>query len=198
MTNAIISFLVLLNPVGIFIFLHPLLKKMSTRELMKVLALASFFAAIVFLLFTFTGDALFRNVLQVRFDSFRIFGGMVIAFLSFQIIVLGKKSFITYSEDHSAVANEIAMPLMIGAGTISICILMGTNYSKMTSSMAVILVMAINYVVIITLAVLRNRVAKKVRAAFDKNMEYLLRMFAFFGGAIGTEMVVVGIKRLFF
>src|SRR4051812_27692317 len=103
-----------------FIFLQPVIRKLSLREMMVVLAKASFVAFCIFVLFAIGGDVFFQKILQIQFDSFRIFGGLVITYLSFVMIVQGKKSFIAYNEDHAVISSEIVMPLMVGAGTISL------------------------------------------------------------------------------
>jgi multiple antibiotic resistance protein len=196
MFNAILSFLVLLNPIEIFIMLHPVLIRMTRRQVSSVMARASVVALILYLLFAFTGDFLFTRLLQIDFDSFRVFGGFIITYLSFQMIVHGKKSFITYSDDHSAVANQIAMPVMVGAGTVAVAILMGSTYGRMVSAVAITSVLIINFLVIVALVKIRSTMADRYVLAFDKNMETLLRLLAFLGGAIGLDMVATGIKGL--
>jgi multiple antibiotic resistance protein len=195
MIEAIISFLVLLNPFAMFIFLQPVIRKLSTRELMVVLAKASLVAFVIFVLFALSGDIFFQKILQVRFDSFRIFGGMVITYLSFVMIVHSKKSFITYHEDHSAISSEIVMPLMVGAGTISQSVLMGSSFGKINTAMALVAVVAITYLFIVILTLLRKRAILQFEKAFDKNMDMALRLIAFFAGTIGLDMILKGLQN---
>jgi multiple antibiotic resistance protein len=196
MFEAVISFLVLLNPVAMFIFLQPVIRKISPRELMVILAKASVVAFAIFVLFAIGGDIFFQKILQIQFDSFRIFGGLVITYLSFVMIVRDKKSFITYNKDHSIISGEIVMPLMVGAGTISLSVLMGKSFGKVETVAALAVVMAITYLLIVMLTLLRHRIVSQFEKAFDKNMDMVLRLIAFFAGAIGLNMVVVGVQNI--
>ena len=196
MPEAIISFLVMLNPIAMFIFLQPVIRRLSSKELMVVLAKASLVAFAIFVFFAVGGDIFFQKVLQIEFDSFRIFGGLVITYLSFVMIVQGKKSFITYNEDHSLISSEIVMPLMVGAGTIALSVLMGKSFGKTETVVALALVIVITYLLIAGLTLLRHKIVKQFEKAFDKNMDMALRLIAFFAGAIGLNMVVVGIQNI--
>ncbi len=196
MSEAIISFLVLLNPIAMFIFLQPVIRKVSSRELMLILAKAAVTAFVIFALFAVGGDVFFQKVLQIQFDSFRIFGGLVITYLSFVMITQGKKSFITYNADHSIISGEIVMPLMVGAGTISSSVLMGKTFGKVDTVIALILVMVISYILIVALTLIRQRIVTQFEKTFDKNMDMILRLIAFFAGAIGLNMVIVGIQHI--
>jgi multiple antibiotic resistance protein len=196
MPEAIISFLVLLNPIAMFIFLQPVIRKLSTRDLMFVLAKASFVAFVIFSLFALSGDVFFEKILQVQFNSFRIFGGMIITYLAFVMIVQGKKSFITYNEDHSIISSEIVMPLMVGAGTISLSVLMGNSFGKIDTIIALAFVIAITYMLIVALTLIRKGAVKRFEKGFDKNMDMALRLIAFFAGTIGLDMILAGLKNM--
>lgn len=196
MLEAIISFLVLLNPIAMFIFLQPVIRRISTTELMILLAKAVAIAFGIFVLFAVGGDIFFQKILQVQFDSFRIFGGLIITYLSFVMIVQGKKSFITYNDDHSIISSEIVMPLMVGAGTISLSVLMGKTFGKVETVVALALVMLISYGLIVALTLLRQGIVTQFEKAFDKNMDMALRLIAFFAGAIGLNIIVVGIQNI--
>jgi multiple antibiotic resistance protein len=163
---------------------------------MIVLAKAFFVALIIFVLFAVGGDIFFQKILQVQFDSFRIFGGMIITYLSFMMIVQGKKSFVTYNDDHSLISGEIVMPLMVGAGTISLSVLMGKSFGKVDTVIALAFVIVISYLLIVALTLLRKRIVKQFEKAFDKNMDMALRLIAFFAGTIGLDMIIVGVQHI--
>jgi multiple antibiotic resistance protein len=196
MLEAIILFLVLLNPFAMFIFLQPVIRKISTKDLMILLARASLVSFIIFSIFAVSGDFFFQKILQVQFDSFRIFGGLVITYLSFIMIVNGKKSIIAYNEDHSIVSSEIVMPLMVGAGTILLSVIMGKRFGRVDTIVALALVISITYALIVILTLLRKKIVTKFEKSFDKNMDTALRLIAFFAGTIGLDMVLVGLQNI--
>jgi len=192
----IVSFLVLINPIVTFIYLQPVIKRMPYRELLRVIAQGSLVALVIFFIFSVIGNSFFKDVLQVKFESFRVFGGLVIAYLAFAMIVQGRTSLITYEDDHASIANQIAMPLLIGAGTISLSIIIGNNYNPMGSAFILSIVMLINFLALALLTAFQNNIKRYFSKDFDNYMEAALRLFAFFAGAIGINMLVTGIQNL--
>jgi multiple antibiotic resistance protein len=87
---------------------------------------------------------------------------------------------------------------MVGAGTISLSILMGNQLMIYEGILSLIIIMIINFVCVIGLKEIRARISSgKLQIAFDKNMEILMRINGFFIGAIGVDMIVRGIQNLF-
>lgn len=199
MTKAIIAFMVMLNPFALFLYLLPVMRALSTRDFGKVVFRASFISFGIFLFFLITGVLLFRDVLQIRFESFRIFGGIVIFSLAFLFIVKGQRALIQMKEDLEDLASEIALPFMVGAGTISLTILMAQDLPFVQGFFSLVISLLANAIAILILKWFRDSIeSKKFRVAFDKNMEILMRLNGFFLGAIGVNMVVTGINNLYF
>lgn len=199
MIPTIIAFLVMLNPFAMFLYLSPIMEELKSRDFFKVLFKASIISFGIFFIFMASGDFLFRAVLQINFESFRIFGGIVLFSFAYLFIVKGQKAMVHMKENLDDLAAEIALPFMVGAGTITVSILMGNKFEPTEGALAIILVLAINYIIIIFLKYVRETLSKrKMKVAFDKNMEILLRLNGFFVGAIGLNMVVTGVQALFF
>jgi multiple antibiotic resistance protein len=198
MIAAIFSFLVMLNPFALFLYLKPVMKDLSDADFRAVFlkaTLISFFIYLVFLLF---GDIVFQKVFRINFESFRIFGGIVLFSFAYIFIVQGKKAFIQIKGDLHDLASEIALPFMVGAGTISLTILMSEQLELWQGILSLAIIMLINFLAIMGLKQIRRGMrSKSVQNAFDKNMELLLRINGFFLGAIGVDMVVTGINNLF-
>jgi len=194
-----IAFLVLLNPFGLFLYLHPIMKELSHRDFVNLLIKANIFSYFIYLAFLAAGDLLFQMVFQINFESFRIFGGIIIFSFAFLFIVKGHRAFIQLKEDLTIMATEIAMPFMVGAGTISLTILMGHHFGFKIGAITLALILAVNFITILMLMSIRNGFEKRKRKlAFDQAMEILLRLNGFFLGAIGINMVVTGINNLYF
>jgi len=136
-------------------------------------------------------------VFRINFESFRIFGGVVIFSLAYLFIVRGEKAFIQMKGDLHDIASEIALPFMVGAGTISLPVVMRDRLLLWQGIIAPVIILLINFVVIMGLKRMRDAIpSEKWQAAFDRNMEILLRISGFFLGAIGVDMIVIGIKNL--
>jgi multiple antibiotic resistance protein len=197
MIAAIFSFLVMLNPFALFLYLKPVMNDLSDTDFRSVFLKASLISFFIFLVFLLFGDIVFEKVFRINFESFRIFGGIVLFSLAYIFIVQGKKAFIQIKGDLHDLASEIALPFMVGAGTISLTILMSEQLNLWQGIISLVLIMVINFVVIMGLKQVRSTMrSKRVQTAFDKNMELLLRINGFFVGAIGIDMVVTGISNL--
>jgi len=193
-----IAFLVLLNPFALFIYLQPVMKELSHAVFTKVLLRASLISFIIFSFFAVAGEYVFEEIFQIRFDSFRIFGGIVFSILALVYIVHGRRYLIELKEDLDDVAANIALPFMVGAGTISLAILIGHSYKPLLSFSIILTVLIINFVIIIALMYIRYALRSGLRTAFDRLMERSMRLIGFFVGAIGVDMVITGIKNIFF
>jgi len=199
MIPLIIAFLVMLNPFALFLYLSPVMEALKHKEFMKVLLKATIISFAIFIIFLLVGDILFQKVFQINFESFRIFGGIVIFSFAYFFIVKGQKALIHMKENLDDLAEEIALPFMVGAGTISLTILMSKQLSFANGLIALIIILIFNYLLILGLKLIKDNITKKkLKIAFDKNMEILLRLTGFFVGAIGINMIVTGITNIFF
>ncbi|GAB3812595.1 MarC family protein [Pontibacter rugosus] len=197
MIAAIFSFLVMLNPFALFLYLKPVMNDLPDADFRSVFLKASLISFFIYLVFLLFGDIVFQKVFRINFESFRIFGGIVLFSFAYIFIVQGKKAFIQIKGDLHDLASEIALPFMVGAGTISLTILMSEQMELWQGVVSLALIMLANFVIIMGLKQIRRGMrSKSVQTAFDKNMELLLRINGFFLGAIGVDMVVTGISNL--
>jgi multiple antibiotic resistance protein len=101
-------------------------------------------------------------------------------------------------ENLDNLASEIALPFMVGAGTISLSILTSYRHERLTGIVILLLAFVINFISIYFFKKFRDSLeGKKLKTAYDKNMEVLLRLNGFFIGAIGVNMILTGIKNMF-
>ncbi|MGK7396361.1 MAG: MarC family protein [Candidatus Cyclobacteriaceae bacterium M3_2C_046] len=196
--SVIIGFLVMLNPFALFLYLKPVMEDLPTPQFFRVFVRASIISFLIFLFFLLLGDFIFRKVFQIYFESFRIFGGIILFSFAYLFIVKGQRGFIQIKEDLDDLASEIALPFMVGAGTISLTILMSDQLMIYESILALLIIMLVNFVFVWGLKEIRQRLkSKKIKVAFDKNLDILTRINGFFVGAIGIDMVLRGIQNLF-
>ncbi|MBD3310476.1 MarC family protein [Candidatus Woesearchaeota archaeon] len=197
MLSIIIVFLVMLNPFALFLYLNPVMEELSHKDFLKVLLRATLISFVIFSFFLFFGDAIIQRVFLINFDSFRIFGGIIIFSFAFLYIVKGQHALITMKESLDDLASEIALPFMIGAGTISLSILMSNQYPVQQAFGALVTILVLNYLFIVGLKFIKDQLSKrKLKIAFDKNMQILLRLVGFFVGAIGVNMIITGITNI--
>jgi multiple antibiotic resistance protein len=191
MLEAITSFLVMINPIALFLYLRPVMADLTRAQFQQVLIRASLISFVVFIVFMGTGDTLFTQVLNVRFHSFRLFGGVVIFSFAYLFIVKGEGALIQTREDLTELASGIALPFMVGAGTISLATLIPNQLGFWMATLALALVLFITYAIIMILKNIREDIpSPRFKVAFDKLMAIFLRINGFFLGAIGVDMIV--------
>ena len=198
MLSSIIEILVMLNPFALFLYLEPIRKDLTHKSFMLVIFKATLISLFICLVFFLSGDFIFRRVFQIEFESFRIFGGIIIFSYAYFFIVKGQRALIMIKENLDDLASEIALPFMVGAGTISLSILLSQKHSLLIGATSLFIIFAVNFLVLFAMKRFRDSIdGKKFKTAFDKNMEVLLRLNGFFIGAIGINMVLTGIKNMF-
>lgn len=193
------ALLVLINPFALFIYLNPVIDDVGHRPfLLHVFPRASLISLAIFSVFLLTGTAVFDELLSIRFGAFSIFGGIVILSIALVFIVQGRASLITLRGDLHDLASEIALPYMVGAGTISLCIIAGSAFNPLTGLLSLAGALLINYLAIAALIGIKYRLLRDpLRSVFDKMMGVLLRINGFFVGAIGVDLVINGIEQIY-
>lgn len=199
MVATVVGFLAMLNPFALFLYLNPVMRELSTKQFDKVLLKASAISFGICFFFFLTGDFIFKYIFHISFDSFRVFGGIVIFSFAYLFLVRGQRAMITMKTNLDELASEISLPFMVGAGTISLSIIMSEKYEgrMLVGACLLAAIFLLNFLIIVTLRVIRSHIAlRKFRVAFDKNMEVLLRLSGFFIGAIGVNMIVNGLRNI--
>jgi len=196
--SAVFSLIIMINPFALFLYLNPVMKELSDRDFRNVIVKAGAISTAILLLFLFLGEALFTDVLKIEFDSFRIFGGIVLFSFAYMYIVKGQKAMLTLKGNLDDLASEIALPFMVGAGTISMTLLIAKQFTVAAGIGMVSFGVMLSIAVILILKLVRKALHKpNLRIAFDKNMEILIRLNGFFVGAIGINMILSGLKSIF-
>ena len=90
----------------------------------------------------------------------------------------------------------IALPFMIGAGTITEAILLGKKLSPIGSVFVLLVAMVVSIIVILSFRVVRDRLKAAQEKLLDRYVNILARVNGLLIGAISTEMVVTGTRQL--
>src|SRR5690606_7846503 len=170
MLQFILYFLTLRNPFALFIYLLPLKKEVGLRNFLYILARASLISYVIFTAFALFGVGIF-NLLQINFEAFRIFGGLVLISFALVFIIQGKKSMVTTKGELSQIAAEVALPFLVGVGTITVSILIGESMNHLMAATTILIVLAVNYAAVAALALLRFSLRPRLREVFDQNAE---------------------------
>ena len=171
---------VLLNPFLMSVYLVELIKGMPSRAFSGQLIRAGIISYAVFLVFAWGGEAVFEDVLQVRFLSFMIFGGITFLIIGIRMILgIGApvESLRPYKKE---VSGAIAMPFIVGPGTITASLALGLG-----AAIAAILVVKRIY----------DIVQNSKETYVSRYMDIAGRVTALFTGTFAIELILKGIDR---
>lgn len=186
--------LVLLNPFLLIIYLIDVVEKLDRKQFVKVLTRAGLIAVGVFWFFTILGDTVFLNIMQAEFASFQIFGGIVFLLIGLQFVFRGPTAIDILRGESQHLAGAIAMPILIGPGTISASVIIGKQHDAIPACGAVLAAVLISIFIMIILKTLHDFVRPKREALVQRYIEITGRITALFVGTVSVEMIMQGVK----
>jgi len=185
--------LVLLNPFLVILYLLDVVKKKEFGSFSIVLAKAGLISLSIFWFFALLGDAVFSDLIQAEFASFQIFGGLVFLLIGIQFVFKGVDSIELLRGDSEHLAGAIAMPVLIGPGTISACVVVGKRLEAVPACMAILLAVAASLVVMIGLKKIHDYVLPRNEKLVQRYIEIMGRITALYVGTVAVEMIMRGL-----
>lgn len=186
--------LVLLNPFLIIVYLIDIVEKLDRRQFTLVIVRGGLIATAVFLCFAILGDVVFSSVVQAEFASFQIFGGLVFLLIGFQFVFQGPTAIEILRGDSKQLAGAIAMPVLIGPGTISASIIVGKRLAPLAACGAVLTAVIISILIIVALKIAHDFARPRREALIKRYIEIAGRITALVVGTVSVEMVMQGVR----
>ena len=190
--------LILLNPFLMILYLLDLVQELDRQIFARVLLRATAISGTVFILFALFGDAIFADLLQSRFASFQIFGGIIFLIIGIRFVFSGTealKGLRGGKPEH--IAGSIALPIMIGPGTVSASIIVGNQLSDTLAVLAIALALGISVIVMIALKGLHDWVKPRNEKLIERYVEVMGRITALVIGTFSIEMIMQGLRTWF-
>lgn len=184
---------VILNPFLMTVYLAPITQKLSSAEFRKVLLHASLVSFLVFAFFAWTGDLVFTNLLQVNFASFLIFGGTIFLIIGLRFALTGPESIQQLYGKAQHISGALAMPFMIGPGTVSASILAGARLPPLVAILALFFGIAVATVFVVVLSQILDHLRARHEALFQRYVDIVGRMSAIVMGTIAVQMILNGL-----
>jgi len=194
--KAVLSFLAILNPFALCLYLMPVMEDLDKKTFVRVIGRAAGISALVFILFALGGEPLLRNVLNIRPNALRVFGGVIFFVWGYAYVTKGYRAVVAFRGDLEDLPSEIALPFMIGAGTITQAILIGKQHPGYTSIPILLLGMAFALSVVILFKAIRDRLRVSHGRIFDRYVNTLSRLNGLVIGALSAEMIIVGVRSI--
>jgi small neutral amino acid transporter SnatA (MarC family) len=187
--------LILLNPFLVIVYLVDVINKLSRPRFLSVLVRAGLISTLVFSVFAVLGDAIFARFLQADFASFQIFGGVIFLLIGIQFVFHGNSAIEGLRGESEYIAGAIAMPIMIGPGTISISVLAGQRLQSIMAVLSIVIAMVICIGVMMLLRVLHDYVRPKNEKLIERYTEIAGRITSIVIGTFAVEMIMQGLSE---
>lgn len=184
---------VLLNPFFMSVYLLDFIQEMHWVSFSRALAQGATISAIVFVLVGWVGEPIFTDVLQVRFASFLVFGGVLFLIVAARYFFMGHES-LRQMRGNTRSAASIAMPFMIGPGTISASILAGARLPKPFATAAITLAVLLSMVAVILLKRLYDVIHERNQHLVSRYVEIMGRVMGLVSGTIAIDMILRGLE----
>ena len=191
-----VSFLAILNPFALCLYLAGVMEDLDRRAFNAVLARATLISLAAFCLFTLAGEPLLTTVLGVDPNAMRIFGGVIFFVVAYNYVTKGYRATEILRGQLDDLPSAIALPFMIGAGTLTESILIGKRHSAGIAVTLILLDMLLCFLIVAGFKVLKDHLSKVRERVFDRYVNILARVNGLLIGAISTDMIIEGARSL--
>ncbi|HET7413689.1 MAG TPA: MarC family protein [Pararhizobium sp.] len=198
--NALITILVTIDPVGLAPIFLGLTSGMNRVERFQVASRACLIAGAILVVFAVFGAG-FLRVLGITLPAFRIAGGLLLFWISFEMIFERRQERHEKSAERAVTQDRIkntavfplAIPLIAGPGAISAVILLSGSFSAPVAKGELIGIVAACLIVLLTALIIAERID---RFLGDTGRIILTRLLGVILAALSVQFVVDGIQAI--
>lgn len=189
-------FFSLLNPFLMSIYMIGMIRSLDAKVFNKALIQGSLMSLAVFILFAWGGEAIFNRYLNVRFESFQIFGGIIFLVIGYRYVFEGAETIGAMRGAPEHLASTIAMPFMIGPGTISAAVVTGVSLPLPVGAGVIAGTLSLTCFLLIIMKFLHDKLQEKHSKYVDRYVDIVGRLASLLIGTIAIDMIVNGIIGL--
>nr|WP_040331416.1 MarC family protein [Acinetobacter rudis] len=186
-------FFALLNPFLMSIYMLGLIRNLEFKVFTKALIQGALIALTVFILFAWGGEAIFSDFLQVRFEAFQIFGGIIFLVIGYRYVFEGADTIGATRGSSEHAAGMIAMPFMIGPGTISAAVVTGVQLPLTRAALVIGLTLLVSCSILILMKYAHDNLRTKHAKYIDHYVDIVGRLAALLVGTIAIDMMITGV-----
>ncbi|TFH07942.1 MAG: MarC family protein [Nitrosomonadales bacterium] len=190
--SAILLF-TLLNPFLTLVYLIEMVKELAIGQFAKIVIYAGLVASVVYSCFAILGDAIFGDIVQAEFASFQIFGGVIMLIIGLQFVFRGPMSLTLLKSKSGYSVGAVAMPVLIGPGTISASLVIGKRLDQPEAIVVIFVAVALAILVVILLKLLHDFVLPRSEPLVNRYIEITGRISALYVGTVAVEMIMKGL-----
>lgn len=188
---------VLLNPFLLVVYLIDLFQNQTGPSFDQIMARAAAISIVVFCAFAVLGDVIFSELLNARFESFQVFGGLVFLVIGMRFVFEGNLAIPALRGEGRHIAGAVAMPVLIGPGTIGASVLAGQKLGPVVGPVVIATVVLICVVITLGLKRLHDWVRPRNEPLVERYIEAAGRVTALVVGTVAVEMILIGLRSWF-
>ena len=185
---------VILNPFALSVYLGSVLEEQDAKTVAGIMGRASLISGAVFVLFALVGNRIFQDLLQVRFAAFQLFGGLLFLAIALRFMLSGGDALIALRGSPGHIAGSVAMPFMIGPGTVSAAVLAGSRLPWPRAVLSILVALAATALTVVMVKLALDRVRVRDSKLVERYSELTGRVSAVVIGTIACEMIFRGIE----
>ncbi|MEB3753922.1 MarC family protein [Acinetobacter sp. MD2(2019)] len=194
--HSFVLFFTLLNPFLMSIYMIGMIRNTEAKIFNRALVQGSLIAYFVFLFFAWGGEAIFNRYLNVRFESFQIFGGIIFLVIGYRYVFQGADTIGAIRGAPEHLAGTVAMPFMIGPGTISAAVVTGIDIGMTKTAIIMAVTLGLTCIILILMKFMHDNLRYKHAKYIDYYFDIVGRLSALLIGSIAVDMIVTGISNL--
>jgi multiple antibiotic resistance protein len=192
LTDSATLLLVLLNPFALSVYLLELIRTLDPRTFARIALRAALISGVVFSAFALSGEALFEKVLHVRFAAFQIFGGALFLLIALRFVMTGGRAIEGLRGEHAEhLAGAVAMPFMIGPGTVGASVIIGRRLGAW-GLVAIVLALAATVLWLIASKWTFDKLHSNNARLVARYVDIVGRVTALVIGTIAVQMILNG------
>jgi multiple antibiotic resistance protein len=186
---------VLLNPFALSVYLIDIIHQNHWRVVLRMMLRAATIAFVVFGLFALAGELVFTRGLHVRYEAFQIFGGIVFLLIGLRLMMGGAQAVETLRGPPEHLAGAIAMPFLIGPGTVSASVVVGSKLEPVFALLAIATALLTTALCLVAIKLLLDRVREINSKLIERYVDVAGRVAALTAGTVAVEMILQGFDR---
>ena len=132
-------------------------------------------------------------MLQVRFASFQIFGGLVFLLIGARLVLTGADAMRAMRGHPEHIAGSIAMPFIIGPGTVSASVVVGARLPVLHAIAVIAVALAITVALVTAIKLAHDFLKERNARLIDRYMEVVGRVSALLIGTFAVDMIFEGL-----
>ncbi|MFW6279622.1 MAG: MarC family protein [Planctomycetota bacterium] len=195
MINELLPFLSILNPFALCLYLSDTAHELGLRAYVRTIGVASLISYATFLVFALGGRPLLVKTLHIQPEAMRLFGGIIFLVIAHDYVMKGYRA-TAELRGRLHLPSAVALPYMIGAGTITQSILIGEHLTLSATILTLFFGVVTAFVVLLLFKIAGDQLKKRREDIMNRYLDLFARLNALVIGAISTQMIMSGVRTL--